>query len=312
MSKKMYIFIINPVAGSGQGAKVWKAIKTDLEANQIIYRSFFTKHAGHAEDIAIQVAELHGDKIEAIIVIGGDGTIHEAVNGLRGYPHLPVGYIPGGSGNDFARGLQIPRSPRKAWARIASNRRPAARKIDLGRFGFPERKKAERYFVNGLSIGFDADVAHATNEAKYKIWLNKFKIGGLAYVISVFRLLFSYQPCQMVVSVDGQVHTFEEAWLVAVSNVPFYGGGIKISPKAKPTDGRLNLCIVHQLSRWKLLAVFGTVFLGQHHRFKEVTLLEGSKISIASERPLLIQADGEIIGSTPITVQVENKTQIVI
>lgn len=312
MNKKMYIFIINPEAGSGKGAQVWNAIKPSLEAEEVRYRSFFTKHAGHAEDIAIQVAELHGEKIEAIVVIGGDGTVHEVVNGLRAYPHVPVGFIPGGSGNDFARGFSIPRSPKKALLRILENKRPTAKKYDLGRFLFPERKKGERYFVNGLGIGFDADVAKATNEARYKRILNKMKLGSLAYVLSILRLLFSYQPSQLHILVDGEEHIFKDAWLVAISNIPYYGGGIKISPKARPNDGKLNLCVVHELSKWKLLAVFITVFTGQHQRFKEVTLLEGSIISISSERPLLIHADGEIIGSTPLVVGVDPKTQSIV
>ncbi|GAA0352230.1 diacylglycerol/lipid kinase family protein [Bacillus horti] len=308
----MYIFIINPVAGSGKGSKVWELIKADLETENVYYRSFFTKHAGHAEDIALQIAELHGERLEAIIVVGGDGTMHEVINGLRSYPQIPVGYIPGGSGNDFARGFMVPRSVKKAWKRIYERKNKSARTFDLGRFRFSERKKAERFFINGLGIGFDGEVAKETNQSSYKKFLNKLRCGSLAYAISVIRLLFSYQPCDIHVEIDGNAHTFQKAWLVAISNIPYYGGGMKISPNARPDDGKLSLCVVHQLNKWKLLAVFITVFMGQHQRFKEVTLLEGKSLTISSERPLLVHADGEIIGKTPITINTDMRTQIII
>jgi diacylglycerol kinase (ATP) len=308
---KMYIFIINSVSGNGKALKVWKQIKIELEKQKVQYRSFFTKHAGHAEEIAEQVAELHQDKIESIIAVGGDGTIHEVINGLEAYPKVSVGYIPGGSGNDFARGFLIPKSPLKALKKILSEQGRRPKRYDMGRYQFLSRKKAERFFVNGLGIGFDGEVAKVTNESGYKAFLNRIKCGGLAYTISLVRLLFSYEPREIEVHIDGVEKRFSGVWLVAISNIAYYGGGMKISPHAKPNDGKLNLCIVHQLSKWKLLFIFSTVFFGKHIRFRGVTLLEGREIEVRSVKPMTIHADGEIIGTTPISINIDEDSRFI-
>jgi diacylglycerol kinase (ATP) len=308
---KMYIFIINSVSGNGKALKIWELIKQELEKEKVHYRSFFTKYAGHAEEIAEQVAQLHQEKIEAIVAVGGDGTAHEVINGLISYPHLSFGYIPGGSGNDFARGFSIPKSPLKALQKILHQQGRSQRRYDLGRYQFLSRKKSMRYFVNGLGIGFDGEVAKVTNESAYKTFLNRFKCGSLAYTISLLRLLFSYQPREVTVEIDGEEKHFSNVWLIAVSNIAYYGGGMKISPHAKPTDGKLNLCIVHELSPWKFLSVFGTVFFGQHHKLRGVTLLEGKRIKVTSVRPMTIHADGEIIGVTPISIDIDANRQAI-
>lgn len=302
---KMYIFIINSVAGNGKALKVWKQIKDELEKQKVHYRSFFTKYVGHAEEIAEQVAKLHQDKLEAIIAVGGDGTVHEVINGLTAYPHVSVGYIPAGSGNDFARGFLIPKSPLKALQKILAQRGRKCKRYDLGRYQFLSRKKGERYFVNGLGIGFDGEVAKVTNESGYKAFLNRFKCGGLAYTISLVRLLSSYEPREITVQIDGVEKRFSDVWLVAISNIAYYGGGMKISPHAKPNDGKLNLCIVHHISKWKLLFIFSTVFFGKHIHFHGVTLLEGRRIEVSSSESMTIHADGEIIGSTPVSINID-------
>jgi diacylglycerol kinase (ATP) len=302
---KMYIFIINSVSGSGKALKVWEELKPELEKEKVQFRSFFTKYAGHAEEIAEQVAELHQEKLEAIVAIGGDGTAHEVINGVASYPDIPVGYIPGGSGNDFARGFSIPKSPRKALQKILKQKGRPLKRFDLGRYQLLSRKKGERYFINGLGIGIDGEVAKVTNESAYKTFLNRFKIGSLAYTISLFRLLFSYQPREVTMLVDGEEKHFSKVWLIAVTNIAYYGRGMKITPHAKPNDGKLNLCIVHGISPWKLLSVFGTVFMGQHHKFRGVTLLEGKRIQVSSAASMTIHADGEIIGTTPVSIDID-------
>lgn len=307
---KMYIFIINPISGSGKALKVWDKIKQELEKKKVEYRSFFTKYPGHASEIAQQVAELHQDKLEAIVAVGGDGTIHEVFNGLTNYSALPVGYIPAGSGNDFARGFSIPLSPLKALQFLLKRKGKGGRKIDIGRYQFSNRKKeSTKSFINGLGIGFDADVAKATNESRYKGWLNKIQLGRLAYFIMAIKLLFSYKTQEISVEVDGQSFVYSNVWLIAICNSPFLGGGMNIAPQAKVNDGKLHLCVLHDVSKWKLLALFATVFLGKHTRFKGVILHEGRHIEVTSSTSCTVHADGELIGTTPITVTVEKQNR---
>lgn len=312
MDKKMLVFIINPVSGNGKGLHVWYKVKKVLEKRNVRYRSFYTKHAGHAEDLAIQVVELHKDKLTALVVVGGDGTVHEVVNGLKAYPQVAIGYIPGGSGNDFARGFDIPKSPIKALERILRWDGRSIKQFDVGKFRFRDQTRKARMFVNGIGIGFDGEVAKLTRVANYKRWLNKIRFGGLAYFVSALRLIFSYQPCRVTVNIDGEEKAFEQVWLIAVSNIPYYGGGMKITPQAKTNDQVLNLCVVHDINRWFLFSILGTVFIGKHHKFKQVSMLKGRIISVSSDRPLTIHADGEIIGVTPITINVHHQPQSLI
>jgi diacylglycerol kinase (ATP) len=134
-------------------------------------------------------------------------------------------------------------------------------------------------------------------------------MGGLAYAITALRLLKTYETHQVTLLVNGKEHTFSNVWLTAINNIPYYGGGMKISPKAKPNDGKLRVCIVHNISRKKLLTFFGTVFFGKHTALKGVTFLEGTSIEVASQKAMTIQADGEVIGVTPISIRIEARSR---
>jgi YegS/Rv2252/BmrU family lipid kinase len=309
---KLYLFIINPKSGSGKGQRVWDLMKTRLDKEKVKYRSFFTTHPGHATDIAQQVVELHHDKIGAIIAVGGDGTMNEVVNGLLHYPNLRVGHIAAGSGNDFARGLKLPRKPLKALDQLVIHSRPNLQPIDIGKCSFPSRKwEKPRSFINGVGIGFDGDIAKNTNKTKYKPFLNKLKLGSLAYIITAIRMIFTYETHQLTIQVDGRKHTFDDVWMVSVCNNPYMGGGLKVTPNAKMNDGLLDLCVVHKFNRFKLLAIMGTAFLGKHTRFKGITILRGRTIQVESTNPVTVHADGEVIGTTPIEVQVDAGSRMV-
>jgi diacylglycerol kinase (ATP) len=109
------------------------------------------------------------------------------------------------------------------------------------------------------------------------------------------------------VTIDGKEYRFENTWFVTVSNQPYYGGGMKISPDASVVDGKLNITVVSNLSRFKFLMVFITVFWGGHIRFKEVTSFDGKNISIVTEEKVYVHADGEYIGETPLEIKAMHK-----
>jgi YegS/Rv2252/BmrU family lipid kinase len=306
----MYIFIVNPASGSGKGRKVWKKVQRKVTKLGIPYRSFYTKGAGHASDLAKQLTELYRDKITALIVIGGDGTVHEVVNGLANHPEVPFSAISAGSGNDFSRGFGLPRRPLAALNQLLrTGRRP--RRADVGVYHFIQKKMGKGYFINGLGIGFDGEVAQLTNQSKYKKVLNKVKLGGLAYVISALKLLYRYKTKEVIIQVDHQEHRFDQVWLIAVCNIPYYGGGMKIVPKARPYDGELNICVVNRLKPWQVLLALGSVYFGWHTRLKSVHMLKGKRIQITSAEPMLVHADGEVIGTSPLNVTVEKQSRVI-
>lgn len=298
---KLLFFIINEKAGNGSGRKVWNKIKDELDSKKANYRSFHTKYPMHAEQLARQLCSMYHDKIKAVIAVGGDGTIHEVVNGMVEYPTIPVGFVPAGSGNDFSRGFGVPKSPKESLSLILDKNR--GKQFDIGQYRLKGASK-NRYFVNSIGTGFDAAVSKLTNESKVKNYLNKIGLGSLAYVGAVIFLLSTYELTDIVVEVDGAIFRYDNVWFVTVSNQPYYGGGMKIAPKANPADGVLDVTIVYNLSRLKLLFLFVTVFFGKHTRLKEVVQHKGRSVSIQSEDSMLLHADGEVIGHIPVEAEV--------
>ncbi|MDR7000511.1 diacylglycerol kinase family lipid kinase [Neobacillus niacini] len=300
---KTIYFIINPKAGNGACKKVWSKIENQLKGEQIPYIAFFTDYPGHAKILAAQIA-VRSKEQTIIIAVGGDGTMHEVVNGVVHYNNITLGFIPGGSGNDFSRGFQLPSEPELALkVLIRLIQKEAA--VDIGKI--VRENQADCYFINNMGVGFDALISYEVNRSKIKSVLNKRSLGRLVYVYFLLIKLFTYKRSTIQLSIDGKKHIFEHTWFVTVSNQPFYGGGMKIAPDAEPNDGVLDITVVHQLSRLKLLLVFISVFWGKHVLFKEVKSFKGKNIFIQSSSPLYAHADGEHIGYVPLKIQLKSK-----
>lgn len=298
----MFGFIVNPVSGNGRGAKTWKLLEQRLQGDSIPYRVRFTTAPGDAVLYAKEMAA--SGQYDAIAAVGGDGTVKETVTGIvaahrlkdggrSASPSRPCsfGYIPAGSGNDFARGHGIPSDPLAALdvlLAVAGSGKSAA-SADLLQAG-------GSIAASSISCGFDAQVALTTNTAFYKKWLNRIGMGKLAYVISVVRVLLTYQPRDVAIRVDGEESRFRRVWLVAVSNIPFYGGGLKINPAADPQDGLAAVCVAFGITRWQLLRLFPLVFTGKHVGHPAVRFFAGRSVEILSAHPLPVQADGDPVG----------------
>ncbi|MRX72703.1 YegS/Rv2252/BmrU family lipid kinase [Bacillus lacus] len=301
---KDLVFIINPAAGNGRGAGTWRKVKKILDRDGVQYRSFQTEYQGHAEILARQIASLGNHRLQSITGIGGDGTIHEIINGLSEYEHIHVGYIPAGSGNDIARGFKTSKKPAKALKNILKqHNKGKCRVFDGGRLSL-DHFGNHRLFLNSAGIGLDAAVTAAASQLPFKNMLNKANLGYLSYAAALLHTLQSFQPCNMEAVIDGNSFQFEKVWLIAVANQPYYGGGMKIAPQAVPTDGLLHITVVKEIPKWKLLLLFVTVFTGKHTLLKEVEILTCKEIFLRSEVPLPVQADGEIAGETPVIVSV--------
>lgn len=292
-------FIINPQAKNGQCQKLWKKLEKILSEQNVSYEAFFTAYHGHGKEIVQLISRKEAGKEIVIVVVGGDGTMHEAVNGAVFNKYIQLAYIPGGSGNDFSRGFGIPRNPVAALNHLLRQLKEEASLIDLGRIKTEDEE--EIFFVNNMGVGLDAYIARKVNLSKIKKLLNRVSLGKLVYVYFLLKSVFTYQRSFIEMNIDGKRYTFDSTWFVTVSNQPFYGGGMKISPDASPYDGQLNITVVNNLSRVKLLFVFITVFWGGHVAFKEVETFTGSEIRISSLGPIQAHADGEDIGCTPLT-----------
>ncbi|WP_264803562.1 diacylglycerol/lipid kinase family protein [Cytobacillus sp. NCCP-133] len=310
-NKSSVIFIINPQAKNGNCQKVWLKVKQVLEHESISYSACFTEYPGHAKEQARAFAEAAKGQRLDLIAVGGDGTLHEVVNGSALYPNVNIAFIPGGSGNDFSRGFGVPKKPVSALNEILKGVDYRPVKTDIGVIRHTGDK--ETYFINNMGAGFDAQVAEKVNSSKVKGLLNHFSLGKFVYVFFLVRELFTYKCSNLEIEIDGKKHSFGSAWFVTLSNQPFYGGGMKISPDANPFDGILNLTVVHNISKVKLLFVFATVFKGKHVAFEEVAVLEGKEITIRSSHSIPAHADGELLGTTPMSVSVcENALSVIL
>lgn len=291
------LFIVNPAAKNGKAIKVWRKLEKNLLKQSVEYKVYFTK--GQKDAVQYVKSYLENTKEPVTFVaVGGDGTIHEVINGIYTFQHGIIGYIPAGSGNDFGRGFPIPSNPMK-WFSSKEIHKLKKKWFDLGVFN---GGRGSGVFINNLGMGFDAKVATQVNRSKVKHFLNRLSLGKLAYVYFLIKELFLFKPGTLTVKVDGKTEQFHRAWFATVCNQPYFGGGMKLSPESKPDDGELEVVVVHNISRYKILFLFMTVFWGGHTKLKEVAILKGKDIRIEGEKGLPVHADGEYIGEGPIQI----------
>ncbi|MFF0830297.1 diacylglycerol/lipid kinase family protein [Brevibacillus sp. NPDC003359] len=298
----MFGVIVNPVSGNGTGLKVWRQIEPTLRRLETPFHVRLTSGEGDAEKLSKELIQKEG--VNKIIAVGGDGTVRGVMNGIyESNQDCRFGLVPAGSGNDFARGHGIPMKPLQALERILSEK--GEKRIDLILL---DGKVA----VNSIGAGFDAQVAKVTDQALYKAWLNQYKLGALAYILSVIRVVCTYQPRDIVLNVDGHEVRLEGVWLVVAANIPNYGGGMLICPDAIPDDGIADICVVSGMSRLGLLAAFPKIFTGAHRHHPGVRFYRGKQVTIEAAGPLPVHADGESVAPTPLSAQVIEKRLTII
>jgi YegS/Rv2252/BmrU family lipid kinase len=290
----VYCFIVNEVSGNGRALKVWRKIEKTLQEKEVPYCIHFTKKPKHAICLVQEI--IKQKTVTIVVAVGGDGTIHEVINGLIGANiNIPLGIIPAGSGNDFSRGLGIPLKHDRALERILNGK---PRIIDVGVIN-------STYFSTVAGIGFDGEVAHKTNVSTYKKLLNIVGMGKVSYIISALHILFRYKPMDLSITIDKKMYKMQKVWLIAVANLPYYGGGLAICPNAVSNDGFFDICVVQGISKWGFLSTFPLAFKGKHTTLPSIKILKGKELEIISPSPILIHGDGEIIGNTPAVIRMK-------
>lgn len=303
MANGIILFIINPNSGNGRGRKVWSLIEKKLANYHLRYDYVFTEGPEDAIQKVRQFKERYSaPAIRGIVAVGGDGTMNEVVNGMMQYGlSVPFGYIPAGSGNDFARGLKLG-DWESALAHILAG---FIKPIDLGKVN------DHWYFINSVGAGFDGEVAAYANQSRIKDLLNRIRLGKFTYLISMLKTLFAYKRNTLTLRCDGVERKYGDTWLVAVGNTPSYGGGMSICPDADPHDGKFQVCVVYRISVWGLLKVFPKVYKGAHKGHWAVDLFDATEIEIDYERPYHSQMDGEVKNKTPVSIKMIPKALMV-
>lgn len=237
--------------------------------------------------------------LDAILVFGGDGTLHRHLRDLVRL-QLPVLVVPRGSGNDFARSLGLPAlaPAAAAWKRWTEGARND-RTVDLGLIT-PLDPAAEhpRFFSCVAGVGLDAATARIANNLPR--WLR----GNGGYAFSLPIALARFTAPQVELRADGEPHSSVPRVLAAFANTPWYGGGMRIAPRADMADGLLDACVIGTMPKAKLLRLFPSVYGGSHLRFKEVEYLQAARFELAAQPPVDVYADGEFVCQTPVRISV--------
>lgn len=304
----MYYIIVNPASKSGKGAVIWTQIEQILNERSIEYQVFFSREAGQViklvQDLSASLLESGSDKPMKLIVLGGDGTMNETLQGIRDFSHVEVGYVPTGSSNDLARDLRIPFEPEAALERILSCREPVP--MDIGYLVYhpagrqnltlSARKNFDRrYFIVSSGIGFDAAVCEEALTSKFKRVLNKIGLGKLTYLIIALKQLIKARKvtCDLTLDDERTIH-MSKFLFVACMNHQYEGGGFKFCPDADYRDGLLDICAVGNIPKWLVLLALPTAFKGNHFHFRGIDRYAASKVHLETSSPLWVHTDGEV------------------
>jgi YegS/Rv2252/BmrU family lipid kinase len=283
MSARCFI-IVNPAAGRGRARRTWETtIRPMLQGGGLLFDEVYEDRPGAAVPLADQATR---DGHEILVAVGGDGTVHEILNGVLGPPvaHRPaLAVIPGGTGNDFARGVGIPKDMITAARLLLDGGQ--RRLVDVGRVN-------DRYYGTISGVGFDAEVAAEVN--RWPKWV----AGTVVYTAGILKKLITYRCAPSRITIDGEVLELP-MFLVAAANTPWYAGGMFMAPHARPDDGLLEIIIARDLTRVETLGVLPKVFSGDHLKHPKVSHRAGREIRVESDVPLAVHADGETVGRVP-------------
>ncbi|MGH2750189.1 MAG: diacylglycerol/lipid kinase family protein [Actinomycetota bacterium] len=282
--------VCNLNAGRGAVGKCLPEVERLLVERGLEYEVVRTEGRGHATLLTKEALE-RGRQL--IVAVGGDGTIHEVVNGLieddkATNPEAKLGVVAAGTGSDFIKTFGIPSSPSHAVVHLDGDE---FFPIDIGKITFTENgSEVVRYFANVAEAGLGARVVERAAR------LPRF-FGPTVYFFAFWLTIARHKPAR--VKVDLMTRTYEgEMNNMVIANGQFFGGGMKIAPKAAPTDGVLDFQIEHASKR-DAIAVMPKVYKGQHVPHPKILEAKRVQASIESEPPLLLEADGEVLGYTP-------------
>lgn len=276
-------FIVNPAAGGNTCLPKFAPIEQALAEEDVDFSVVYSEYAGHATQLARQALMAGHD---CVVAVGGDGTVREVAQELL-HSGIPLGILPFGTGNDLIRVLGIPSDPRKAVRLLLEGE---AQTIDAALAN-------NQLYLNVAGFGFDVDVLEQTRHYK-----TRFR-GSFAYFLGVVHAMFGMRSYQVTITMPEETIS-REVLLVAVGNGTHIGGGMMVTPKADPTDGLLDLCVVDKMPWYKIFYFLYKFIKGEHLQMSPVQYRQVSELQVVCKPGSKIQLDGEIIEDTPAGFQV--------
>ncbi len=294
MSDSKWFAIVNPVAGSGKGLTDWPLISRLLREHDIVPEYVFTERKYHAIELAVEAVKKGYRKI---IVVGGDGTIHEVVNGLFIQKEVPtqeilIAVIAVGTGNDWIRMFGIPRKYSEAIRAIAEGHSFLQ---DVGVISYyKSHYKQTRYMANVAGIGFDAFVNRKYNKLK-----EEGKTSKRLYLWSTLKAVFRYSSTGVKIWIDDELVVNDFVYSATVGIGKYNGGGMIQVPEAIADDGLFDVTIIRKLGKLGVVRRFRSLYNGKIYNIKKVSFARGRKIRVESTPEIRVEVDGEALGFSP-------------
>lgn len=304
--------VINPRAGRGAVERGWPAVRAVLDDGGVEHDVTITERAGHATEAARKAVQ---DGCTFVVAVGGDGTVHEVVNGLMGEegplnPATVLGVVAAGSGCDFVKTFGLPQDPAAAARHLLGDNLWG--KIDVGRIRCTGRDGSPhtRWFVNIADAGIGAEIVDATAR------MPKF-LGASVYRIAALKGIATFKPRAARIRMNGREtrgkHREDEALgalersgvfsMLVVANGQFFGGGMRVAPRATPGDGLFDVQISHG-PRGESVKAMQKMFKGEHLPNPHIQEFLATSVTVDEEDRILIEADGEVVGTTPATFDI--------
>jgi len=288
------VFLVNPASSNGSTGRRWPELARRAAAAGLDGATLFSERQGHLAELAREAAL---DGAELLVVVGGDGSVNEVVNGLAGLGRQPaVAVVPRGTGWDFSRTFGI---PRKIDDAVQIALQGDVRTIDLGRASYRawDGSDATAWFANVASAGMSGAIAKRANETTKALG------GKASYLWATFAVFSGWEATEIEVAVDGERRA-GPMFDVVIANGRFFGGGLEICPEAEPDDGLFDVLTIGDVTKRDLVQTMPRMYRGTHLPHPKAELLRGSSVTVTSETPLPIELDGEQPGTTPVTFEV--------
>ncbi len=290
--------IVNPMAARGQVGKRWPEIHEVLKQEGWPFEVVFTERRGHAMELARQALD---SGFDLIVAVGGDGTLNEVVNGMleNGQAvnsEAALGVISSGTGSDFVRTVGIPRDVLAAARSLVHAR--TVRPLDVGEVTCTnDGRPLHRYFANVAGMGFDAEVVDQLERG------GKRGGGTLPYLTTLITTIARYQNKDVSVHLDDQALQGRVNDVI-VCNGKYFGGGMRVAPHATLEDGAFDVIILGDFSTVEILMNTPKIYNGTHLTLAKVSECRSSTVRVETNQPMLIEADGELIGQGPALFQI--------
>jgi YegS/Rv2252/BmrU family lipid kinase len=293
-----YYFIVNRSAGTGRKKDIWKKVlKPELLRRGVHFQAFVCDHPGHAGELAAQILKEQEGTV-TLVVVGGDGTFNETLNGITDFSRVQLGFIPAGSANDLGYALGIPKDPLEALRTILKGAKTM--RLDLGKTTLHEDGSVH-YFAISSGIGLDAQVCSNSRGGALKTFLNRMHLGKLIYLINTLRIVFS-QPLTTAklcfTDSRGEEHDqiLHGLYFLAGMNLPNEGGHLIMAENADPCDGMLSFAMASGLTRPRALVSLGMLVLRLQSRVPGYQVVDARSCHVMLKERLETHTDGETFG----------------